>query len=59
MKKVQELRLDNSEAVRQLLAYLTPSLLSKEISRAQALEVIRLCEYLKIDIQAKLVSRAN
>ncbi len=59
MKKEQELHLDNSEVARQLHSCLTAALHSKEINRAEMVTVQQLCEFLRIDIAAKLASHVN
>jgi len=59
MKSELELHLDNSEDPLLLLNSAMAALRSNEISRVDLNQALQLCEYLKIDIQAKLVSLAN
>ena len=56
MRKELARHLDSSEVVTQLHSYLTQLLGSKEINKTQLLEVLRLLESSKIDIQARLAS---
>ena len=56
MKKEQELLSDSYVAQLLLLSYQIPSLHWNEISRVDLNTMLQLCESLRIDIQAKLVS---
>ena len=58
-RKVAESTSPVSEDPIALLKLVTQLLRSNEISNPMMNEVLRQCESLRIDIQAKLVSRAN